>query len=146
MTFKSLMLSPNRVAREIERAFDEVPFGFSFNGGSEGNGMMPRVNITETENEIRLSLAIPGVNKEDFKVSVQDDILTISGERKFQNEEKQGRWVRREFHAGSFSRSFTLSNNVDPSGIKADYKNGILEVVLAKREEAKPREIEVKVS
>lgn len=144
MTCNSVILTPNRVTREVERAFDDIAFGFPFR--QAGAPLMPRVNVTESEQELVLSLAIPGVSKEEVKVVVQDDVLTISGERKFNKEEKSERFVRREFHEGSFSRSFTLPNTVDASSVKADYKNGILEVRIPKREEAKPREVEVKVS
>ncbi len=143
MTFNSVILNPNRVAREVERAFDE--FAFPFTGAGNGR-LTPRVNVLESEKELILSLAIPGVSKEEVKVVVQDDVLTISGERKFNKEEKTEKFVRREFHEGSFSRSFTLPNTVDAANVKADYKNGILEVRIPKREEAKPREVEVKVS
>lgn len=106
----------------------------------------PRVNIRETKDEIALTFELPGMNKDDIKVTVKDDFLTVSGQREFKNESKDDDYVRRELRSGSFSRSFTLPETVDSDKISADYKNGLLEIALAKREEVKPKEVEVKIS
>ena len=86
------------------------------------------------------------MEKDNFKINVKDNVLTVSGERKDESEEKADNYIRSEIRSGSFSRSFTLPKTVDVDKINADYKNGILELTLGKREEAKPREIDVKVS
>jgi HSP20 family protein len=89
---------------------------------------------------------MPGLNKEDIKVWVENDVLSVTGERKAEKEEKEDAFVRREINSCSFRRSFTVPKTVDAKSIKADYKNGMLEIHLVKTEEAKPKEIEVKVS
>lgn len=110
------------------------------------NGFAPRVNIEETDDEVRLDFELPGMDKKDIKVTIHDGVLTVSGKRELKNEAKDEQCVRREIHSGEFSRSFTLPDTVNVDKINADYKNGILEVKLAKLEEVKPKEIEVKVS
>ena len=89
---------------------------------------------------------VPGWDKSDLKINVKDKVLTVSGEQREESQEKNENYIRSEIRSGSFCRSFTLPNTVDADKIKADYKSGILELTLGKREEAKPKEIEVKVS
>ena len=98
---------------------------------------VPAVNISETEDGFGLELAAPGMKKEDFKVNLDNQVLTISAEVKNENEEKSDKLIRREFSFSTFSRSFTLPKSVDLDKIKADYKDGILHIALPKREEAK---------
>lgn len=105
----------------------------------------PSCDIYETENEIVVKAEIPGVKKEDVKLSVQDNVLTLSGERKFEEETKKENYVRVERGYGSFTRSFTLPPSVDAKKISAEFKDGLLEVKLPKLEEAKPKEVEIKV-
>lgn len=97
----------------------------------------PSVNISETEEGFGLELAAPGLNKEDFKVNLDNNVLTISAELRNENEEKSEKLIRREFSYSSFSRSFSLPKSIDLDKIKADYKDGILKIGLPKREEAK---------
>jgi HSP20 family protein len=101
------------------------------------NYSAPAANITEHEGEFQLELAVPGMNKEDFKIDVENNLLTISSEKEMQNEEKDKNYTRREFVYGSFSRSFTLPKSVNSDSIEATYKNGILQIVLPKKEEEK---------
>jgi HSP20 family protein len=108
-------------------------------------GWSPSCDIYETENEIVVKAEIPGVKKEDVKLSIQDNVLTLSGERKFEEETKKENYVRVERGYGSFSRSFTLPPSVDAKKISAEFKDGLLEVKLPKLEEAKPKEVEIKV-
>jgi HSP20 family protein len=103
----------------------------------ENRGMMPSVNIRETEDSFMLDMAAPGLKKEDFKINLDNNVLTISSELKTENEERNERFVRKEFHFNAFSRSFTLPKTVDLEKIKADYKDGILSIALPKREDAK---------
>jgi HSP20 family protein len=105
----------------------------------------PSCDIFETGNEIVVKAEIPGVKKEDVKVSVQDNVLTLSGERKFEEETKKENYVRVERGYGSFTRSFTLPAYVDATKISAGFKDGLLEVKLPKSEAAKPKEVEIKV-
>jgi HSP20 family protein len=99
-----------------------------------GSTFVPKTDVVETANAYEVHLALPGVNKEDFNIEVNDNHLTISGERKFQNEKKEKNYHAIETHYGSFSRSFTLPENVDASKINAKYNNGILEVNIPKDE------------
>ena len=105
----------------------------------------PSCDIYETETEIVVKAEIPGVKKEDVKLSMQDNCLTLSGERKFEEETKKENYVRVERGYGSFTRSFTLPPSVDAKKISAEFKDGLLEVKLPKLEQAKPKEVEIKV-
>ncbi|MEA3296950.1 MAG: Hsp20/alpha crystallin family protein [candidate division Zixibacteria bacterium] len=138
------LVGPNRIAREIDRVFN----GFlddSYRVSSNGEGFTPRVSIQDTENEIALTFEIPGIEKGDIKVTVIDRALTVSGERKVETMNDNTGLVRNEISYGSFSRSFTLPDTVETEKILADYKNGFLKLTIPKKEEVKPKEIEIKV-
>ena len=105
----------------------------------------PLVDIVEDEQEYVISAEIPGVNKEDIKVGVQDDVLTISGHRKYEKEEKDKKFHRIERAYGSFARSFTLPEDSDGEKVAAEFKDGMLKVHLPKTEKVKPKQIEVKI-
>ena len=106
---------------------------------------VPRVNIAETEKAFEIKAEIPEVNKEDVKVTVHNGVLMIQGERKQEKEEKGKKFHRVERYYGSFTRSFTLPDNVDETKISAVFKDGVLNLQIQKTEEAKPKSIEVKV-
>lgn len=106
----------------------------------------PSVDIFEDDDKLVLSVEVPGVDKKDIKINVENNVLSISGERKFEQEEKKDNFRRIERRFGSFYRSFTLPRAVDTEKIEATTKNGVLEITLPKREEAKPRQIEVSVN
>lgn len=109
-------------------------------GGSENYAAtLPAVNIKENETGYHLELAIPGKNKEDFKVEVDKDVLTISMETKTEDEKTGDNYTRKEFSYTSFKRSFTLPETVDSEKIKASYKDGILSFSLPKKDEALPK-------
>jgi HSP20 family protein len=104
------------------------------------NTTIPAVNIKETENEFEVDMAAPGMNKEDFKIELNNNVLTISSEKQTENETKEGKNVtRREFSYQSFSRSFTLPAIVETDQITAKYENGVLRVNIPKKDEAKPK-------
>ena len=105
----------------------------------------PRVDIAETDNFFEIKAELPEVKKEDVKVSVYNGVLTIRGERKQEKEENGKKFHRVERKYGSFTRSFTLPDNVDENDIKAAFKDGILNLQIQKTEEAKPKAIEVNV-
>jgi HSP20 family protein len=105
----------------------------------------PRVDIAETDNAFEIKAELPEVKKEDVKVSVYNGVLTIRGERKQEKEENGKKFHRVERKYGSFTRSFTLPDNVDENDIKAAFKDGILNLQIQKTEEAKPKAIEVNV-
>ncbi len=106
----------------------------------------PTVDVSETKDNIVLSAEIPGLNKEDIKLSVQDNVLSLSGEKKQEKEEKDANYHRLERSYGSFCRSFTLPTPVQPDKVKASYKDGILKVTLPKTDEVKPKEIPISIS
>ena len=101
---------------------------------SGGSSFQPRVDIVENDNAFELHVAVPGMNKEDFQIEMKDNFLTVSGERKFTNEKKDANWHSIETQFGSFSRSFSLPENVDAGTINAKYNNGILEISIPKDE------------
>jgi HSP20 family protein len=105
----------------------------------------PLVDITEDEKEYLIKAELPEVKQEEVKVSLQDDVLSISGERKFEKEEKGKKYHRVERAYGSFSRSFSLPQDADSGKVQAEFKDGVLKVHLPKSEKAKPKSIEVKV-
>jgi HSP20 family protein len=105
----------------------------------------PLVDVVEDEKEYSVKAELPEVKKEDVKITVQDDVLTMSGERTQEKEEKGKKFHRIERAYGSFSRSFTLPEDADASKISADFKNGVLTVHLPKSERAKPKSVEVKI-
>jgi HSP20 family protein len=106
----------------------------------------PAVNIAETENEFHIELAAPGLKKEDFKINLDKNTLSVSTEKKEEKVEEGKKISKREYNYNSFVRSFTLPETVDHSKIDAEYTDGILKLTVAKREEAKfqTREIAVK--
>ena len=105
----------------------------------------PCVDVSETKDDVIINTEIPGMSKDDVKVSVQDNILTLSGEKKQEKVEKDANYHRMERSYGSFSRSFTLPTAVQPDKVKANYKDGILRITLPKSEEVKPKQIPITV-
>lgn len=134
----------NDLANELDYFYD------NFFGNSLANDtpccFSPAVDIHETKDNVSLIFELPGMDKKDIKVWVENNVLTVSGERQLRREEKDKDYLRAEIRNGSFSRSFTLPESIDATKISADYKNGLLTVTLARAEEAKPKEIEVKVN
>jgi HSP20 family protein len=106
----------------------------------------PLVDITEDEKEYLIKAELPEMKKEDVKLTVQDNVLTISGERKYEKEEKGKKYHRVERAYGSFMRSFTLPEDSDGAKVSADYKDGVLQIHLPKSEKAKPKSVDVKIS
>ena len=119
------------------------------NGGKESLTVAqwsPLVDITETEHEYLIKAEVPDMKKEDVRLRVEDDLLTISGERKFEKEDKDLKHHRIERAYGSFMRSFSLPEDADSSKVTADYKDGMLQVHLPKSRKATPKAIEIKVA
>jgi len=106
----------------------------------------PLVDITEDEKEYVVKAEIPEMKKEDIKLNVHDDLLTITGERKYEKEEKGKKYHRVERAYGSFMRSFTLPEDAESSKVSAEYKDGLLKVHIPKSEKAKPKTTEVKIA
>jgi HSP20 family protein len=108
------------------------------NGGFLGRTLnMPAVNITENKDYFNVSLAVPGMKKDDFKIDIDGNMLTINCEREDSKEEKEAKYTRKEYNYSSFSRSFTLPDDVNREKIDARYEDGVLKLSLPKKEEAK---------
>ena len=105
----------------------------------------PPVDIYEDEHNITLKLEVPGIEEKDIDVRIENNTLTVHGERKIEKEEKEENFLRVERQYGSFTRSFTLPSSVDPEQVSARYDNGVLKIKLAKKAEAKPKQIKVSV-
>jgi HSP20 family protein len=132
--------------REMNRMLDTFFRGGTVDDGSLGSFWTPAVDIREQNDAYLVEVELPGLSKDDVKITMENNILTIQGEKKQEKEEKRGDYHRTERVYGSFQRSFTLPSSVKNDKIEAQYKNGILTVTLPKVEEAKPKAIEVKVS
>ena len=111
-----------------------------------GGQWMPAVDVRNAANEIRVKADLPGFKKEDVKVSVEDDILTIKGERKYDHDVKEENAVRTERYYGSFERSFVLPSPIDSGKLNATFKDGVLELKLGKKEGAKPKQINIDIT
>ena len=135
--------------RELRSLQDEVNrvFNAGFNRGD--NEMMrgawsPSVDIYENKDSIVLEAELPGMKPEDVNISIENNVLTVHGERKFEKKDEKDNFHRVERSYGSFTRSFTLPPTVSSENVDAVFENGILRLTMAKREEAKPRRIEIK--
>ena len=106
----------------------------------------PPVDIYETEHNLVMKVELPGIDPKDVEVQLENNTLRIRGERKFEKEVKEENFHRVERSYGSFERSFTLPSTIDPNHAQAEYKDGVLSLTLAKREEAKPKTIKIEVS
>ena len=136
--------------RDIDDMFDRYTrqVGLPRSGSQEvvtTGDWTPRVDIAETDKEFVIKAEIPEVKKEDVKVTVDSGVLTIRGERKQEKEEEGKKFHRVERRYGSFTRSFTLPDNIDENTIKASFNEGMLKLQIPKTEEVKPKAIEVKV-
>ena len=110
-----------------------------------GRPWSPAVDIVETEHELLLKADLPDVKAEDIDVRVENNTLTLKGDRKFEKDENVKGWHRMERHYGEFLRSFTLPNTFDTEKVAADYRNGVLNIAIPKRESAKPKTVKVAV-
>jgi HSP20 family protein len=108
-------------------------------------GFAPAVDVYEDEHNVTLKIEVPGIDEKDIDVRIENNVLTVHGERKFEKEEKEENYRRIERQYGSFTRSFTLPNTVDSEKVNANYEKGVLKITLAKKAEAKPKQIKVNV-
>ncbi|HSM86342.1 MAG TPA: Hsp20/alpha crystallin family protein [Candidatus Limnocylindrales bacterium] len=104
---------------------------------------VPSVDVYEDDQNIILQAELPGLQEKDLEISLENNVLTVSGERKLENEEKKENYHRIERSYGRFTRSFTLPPTVDPENVNAEFSNGVLKITLTKREEAKPKQIKI---
>jgi HSP20 family protein len=132
------------IQQEMNRLFGAA-FEAQAGGGSSAGARswMPAMDLVEKDDHFVLRADLPGVAREAVNIEVQDDVLTISGERKAEREDRSGGYHRIERAWGTFSRSLTLPDGVDPDAVKASFANGVLEVTVPKPEERKPRRVEV---
>ena len=105
----------------------------------------PPVDVYEDEHNVTLKIEVPGIEEKDIDVRIENNTLTVHGERKFEKEEKEENYRRVERQYGSFTRTFTLPNTVEQESVQADYDKGVLKIKLAKKAEAKPKQIKVNV-
>ena len=130
--------------QEMNRLFDvtlQRPFKLG-NGDKLG---APAVDITDEKDQIKVKADLPGMKKEDIEVNVENDVLTIKGEKKEEKEVKEKDYIRSERYYGAFHRAFSLPAGIDASKVNATYKEGVLEITLPKKEGAKPKQIKVDI-
>ena len=139
--FQELNLITSRMNRLFQDSYGQ--------GSTEENlttsSFVPPVDIYEDEHNITLKIEVPGIEQKDMDVRMENNTLTVRGERKFEKEEKEENFHRVERRYGSFFRAFTLPSTVDPDSVSAEYDNGLLKIKLAKKAEAKPKQIKVSV-
>jgi HSP20 family protein len=135
--FRELMTMQDRMSRLYQ----------DYSRGEEaiGTNFVPAVDVYEDKDGINLKMEVPGIDEKDIDVRLENNVLTVHGERKFEKEEKEENFQRIERRYGSFTRSFTLPNTVDTDSVQADYDKGVLKIHLNKRAEAKPKQIKVNV-
>ena len=132
---------------QMNRLFRET-YGPTSSGREESlasGSFVPPVDVYEDEHNIVLKMEVPGIDQKDIDIRLENNVLTVRGERKFEKEEKEENFQRVERRYGAFARSFTLPNTVDTENVQADYENGVLKLTLAKRAEAKPKQIKVNI-
>jgi HSP20 family protein len=134
-----LKVNSNPVQKSISNVFDEFLSEFPAFGGKEwsSNWNFPPVNIHDAPNAYHLELSVPGRSREDFKINVENGLLTISFEKKEEAKQEDYKTIRREFSFKSFKRSFNLDDSVDANNIQAKYENGLLKLLIPKKEQEK---------
>jgi HSP20 family protein len=138
---------PFRGAATLQEQVNRLFGNVLEHAGEESNltSWAPAVDIYETEHELVVKADLPDVDPKELDIRVENNLLTIRGERKFEKKVNDENYLRVERAYGSFSRSFSLANTVNSEAIKADYQNGVLTLTIPKREEAKPKQIKVNV-
>ena len=134
----------SKLQEQVNRLFEN-----SFQGPADQGALTtwaPAVDIYETENELVLKADLPDVNEKDMDIQVENNMLTIRGERKFEQKVKEDNYLRVERTYGSFSRSFSLPSTINSESIKAEYKNGVLTIELPKRAESKPKQVKINIT
>jgi HSP20 family protein len=139
--FRDVLTLQNR----LNSIFQDYNRGQNENDMVSTSAFVPPVDIYEDEHKIVLKLEVPGLKQEDLDIQMENNTLTIRGERKFEKEEKEENFHRIERRYGSFFRSFTVPNTVNTENVKAAYEAGVLRVELEKRAEAKPKQIKVQI-
>ena len=133
----------NLITNRMNRLFQETYNPSSTEENLTTATFVPPVDIYEDEHNITLKVEVPGIDQKDIDIRLENNALTVRGERKFEKEEKEENFHRVERRYGSFYRAFTLPNTVDPDSVTADYDSGVLNIKLAKKTEAKPKQIKI---
>lgn len=139
---------PFRELVDMQRSIEQLMRGFGPTAGGEeavGTSFVPPVDVYEDNNGLTLKMEVPGIEEKDIDVRLENNVLTVHGERKFEKEEKEENFQRVERRYGSFTRSFTLPNTVETDSCSADYDKGVLKIHFDKRAEAKPKQIKVNI-
>ena len=140
---------PNRRMSNAPLTFNHFlneVFNDNFFGASDYSHSTPMVNIKETKDGYNLEVAAPGLSKENFSITMEKDLLTISGEKQTEQKQEGEKFTRKEFNFSSFKRSFTLPETIDANNIKAAYENGILKVELFKKAEVKTEAKKIEIA
>lgn len=127
----------------MNRLFEDMVTNRGEERDLSASSWAPSVDIFETENEVVLTAEVPGIDEKDIEIKVEDNSLTIRGERKFEKETKEENYHRIERSYGSFFRSFTLPSYVDQDKVEAQYENGVLKIQMPKKAEVKPRKVRI---
>lgn len=143
MTFMKLSNRPS--GKSIDNLFNEILGNFPGLVNNFDTFSYPSANINETKDGFHIELNVPGRTKEDFKVTVENGLLTVGYDQKDDNQQEDYKTIRREFSAKSFKRSFQIDENIDIEGIQAKYENGILKFFVPKKEMAKPNNKQISV-
>jgi HSP20 family protein len=138
----ALLMKPEPFSSEINRLFDTL-FEPTNANGSRAQRWVPAMDLVEAEDHFLLKADLPGLAEDDVAIEVQDNVLTVSGERKTEHERKERGWYRLERSFGRFSRSLTLPEGVNAEAIDASFDKGVLEIRIPKPEERKPRRISI---
>jgi len=149
MTVLTTRWEPFRELATLQERMNRL-FNDQFNGYSSGESLtagsfVPPVDVYEDEHGIQLKMEVPGIEEKDIDIRLENNVLTVNGQRQLAKEEKEENFHRIERRYGSFSRTFTLPNSVDNEKVSASYDKGVLKIALAKRAEAKPKQIKVEI-
>ncbi len=137
--------TPNRTLRNLQREVDSIFDQFFNRSGDDSTSTVwaPRTDLSETDDAFRIRLDVPGMTKEDITINLQNNTLTVSGERTTERKEEDEEYVRVERAFGNFHRTFTLPDAVDPESVEAAYEDGVLTINVPKTEESTRRQIEI---
>ena len=144
--FRDLLSLQDRMNRLFDESYRSTQRGTSDDEWALGGSWAPAVDIYEQGTDIVLKAELPGVDPKDVDIRLENNVLSLRGQRQLENEVKRESYHRVERSYGTFSRSFTLPTVVDQAAIKAEFKDGLLQVTLPKREEAKPKQIQINVA
>ena len=133
----------NTLQDRMNRLFDDAGRTWRSDEPSATTSWSPAVDIFETEGEIVVKAELPGMDRKDIALHLENNVLSIRGERRFEKETKEENYHRIERSYGNFSRSFSIPATVDEEKIRADYKDGVLKIILPKKEQAKPKQIKI---